>query len=435
MGRRPAVPRPGAGGWCCAQAVADELACATGTVPGADRQPALVEHGLRLALELRDPVITYRSRYPAPAPALDLMLADLGNLRGLAFNSPPPGRCCTRSRATRMARWPAALRPCCVRSRCHGAGRSGRAGARSAATRLPPGLADLRDEVAGLSNRVSRRYFPHCSPRRAASGSTARRRRGWVPRDLHQGEPRHQLRLRDPGRPQRPPGAFVAARPAVSAACCPPSCTPSRRHPGGADGTDHFGNAVTWLFLDVAHPAFEVDRRGGGGRLLPDPPPPRRNAGVGVLCGRHGAPRRSHRMAGGGIFVRQSAGAGQRRSWCSCAAPSPSRPADPARIARPERADQPGFRFPAGVATTATTIREVLNSRQGVSPGFFRLDDQRIARAWVCRHAMFPAISASRLPPGGIGAARAPTSLMRVGCWLGPGAWPGSIWTRPTIWW
>jgi hypothetical protein len=47
-----------------------------------------VEHGLRLALELCASSITYRSRYLAvlqPAPALDLMLADDGNPRGLAF--------------------------------------------------------------------------------------------------------------------------------------------------------------------------------------------------------------------------------------------------------------------------------------------------------------------------------------------------------------
>jgi uncharacterized alpha-E superfamily protein len=51
-------------------------------------QPGRVEAGLQLALELRDSVITYRTRYLAvlqPAPALDLILADDGNPRGLAF--------------------------------------------------------------------------------------------------------------------------------------------------------------------------------------------------------------------------------------------------------------------------------------------------------------------------------------------------------------
>jgi uncharacterized alpha-E superfamily protein len=56
--------------------------------PEAAAQPARLEVGLRLALELCDSVITYRSRYLTvlqPAPVLDLILADEGNPRGLAF--------------------------------------------------------------------------------------------------------------------------------------------------------------------------------------------------------------------------------------------------------------------------------------------------------------------------------------------------------------
>ena len=50
--------------------------------------PARVEGTLRLALELCDSTITYRSRYLSvlqPAPVLDLVLADAGNPRALAF--------------------------------------------------------------------------------------------------------------------------------------------------------------------------------------------------------------------------------------------------------------------------------------------------------------------------------------------------------------
>ncbi len=70
-----------------AQAVADIIAACL-EFPGAPEQPARVEHGLRLALELCDSTITYRSRYLAvvqPAPVLDLVLADEGNPRGLMF--------------------------------------------------------------------------------------------------------------------------------------------------------------------------------------------------------------------------------------------------------------------------------------------------------------------------------------------------------------
>jgi uncharacterized circularly permuted ATP-grasp superfamily protein/uncharacterized alpha-E superfamily protein len=144
-----------------AQAVADELACAL-ELPGADRQPALVEHGLRLALELRDSVITYRSRYSGvlqPAPALDLMLADPGNPRGLAFQLAAAGTLLHEiagnqdgslaGSATTLLRAVDAM----VRDVAAAPEQA------SAATRLPPRLRDLRDEVAGLSNRVSRRYF------------------------------------------------------------------------------------------------------------------------------------------------------------------------------------------------------------------------------------------------------------------------------------
>ncbi|HVZ08222.1 circularly permuted type 2 ATP-grasp protein [Rhodopila sp.] len=70
-----------------AQAIATELAEVLDQ-PQAATQPGRVEAALRLALELRDSVITYRARYLAvlqPAPALDLILADDGNPRGLAF--------------------------------------------------------------------------------------------------------------------------------------------------------------------------------------------------------------------------------------------------------------------------------------------------------------------------------------------------------------
>ncbi|WP_426955774.1 circularly permuted type 2 ATP-grasp protein [Muricoccus radiodurans] len=55
--------------------------------PGAAQQPGRLLPALRLSLELRDSVITYRSRYLSvmqPATVLDLVLADEGNPRSLA---------------------------------------------------------------------------------------------------------------------------------------------------------------------------------------------------------------------------------------------------------------------------------------------------------------------------------------------------------------
>jgi uncharacterized circularly permuted ATP-grasp superfamily protein/uncharacterized alpha-E superfamily protein len=144
-----------------AQAVADELACAL-ELPGAETQPALVEHGLRLALELRDSVITYRSRYSGvlqPGPALDLMLADEGNPRGLAFQlataaallQEVPGS----TDSGLAAEAAALLREAVAMAEAVQAD----ADQPRSASALPPRLRALRDAVAELSDQVSRRYF------------------------------------------------------------------------------------------------------------------------------------------------------------------------------------------------------------------------------------------------------------------------------------
>lgn len=144
-----------------AQAVADELACAL-ELPGAETQPALVEHGLRLALELRDSVITYRSRYSGvlqPAPALDLMLADEGNPRGLAFQLVAAGTLLTEIAGTQDAALAGIATTLLHRAEAMVHSVEVAPDQARAATLLPPRLRALRDDVADLSDRISRRYF------------------------------------------------------------------------------------------------------------------------------------------------------------------------------------------------------------------------------------------------------------------------------------
>ncbi len=144
-----------------AQAVADQVAC-TLEFPGASQHPARVEHGLRLALELCDSSITYRSRYLSvlqPAPALDLLLADDGNPRGLAFQLAAMrailseiasgGDASLAAAAAALQDEPQAM----VRMVSEASDQS------VAALFLPARLRALRDAVAELSDRVSRRYF------------------------------------------------------------------------------------------------------------------------------------------------------------------------------------------------------------------------------------------------------------------------------------
>jgi len=153
-----------------AHAVASEVAVAL------DAPPARIEAGLRLALELCDSVITYRSRYLAvlqPAPALDLVLADPANPRGLAFQLQAIGaglREVAGEGNDSMAQD--------IRRLLHMAeGITERLlaapdQAEAAAAMLPGLLRGMAAEIATLSDQVSRRYFALLPAARAVGVDT-----------------------------------------------------------------------------------------------------------------------------------------------------------------------------------------------------------------------------------------------------------------------
>jgi len=130
--------------------------------PGAAVQPARLEPGLRLALELCDSAITYRSRYLTvlqPAPVLDLVLADAGNPRGLAFQL-----AAIRSMLTELAdapRSPLAAAAAAVEDEVQAMIRDIVATPLQgeATSRLPARLRAVGDELGTLSDTISRRYF------------------------------------------------------------------------------------------------------------------------------------------------------------------------------------------------------------------------------------------------------------------------------------
>ncbi len=143
-----------------AQAVTAELAQVLDQ-PGVLTQPGRVEAGLRLALELRDSVITYRTRYLAvmqPAPALDLILADEGNPRGLAFQL-VAARELLREIVEDGDSLLSAAEPLLQETRdiVQDVLRSPEQMATTA--RLPPRLRKLERAIAAVADRVSRRYF------------------------------------------------------------------------------------------------------------------------------------------------------------------------------------------------------------------------------------------------------------------------------------
>ncbi|MFC7551604.1 alpha-E domain-containing protein [Pseudoroseomonas wenyumeiae] len=256
-----------------AQSVASQLHFALA------QAPARVEAGLRLALELCDSVITYRNRYLGilqPAPALDLVLADPGNPRGLSFQlraiqtlladlgdapwPPPPPRC--------WRRW----RPCPRHPGQPGAGRRHH----HPGTRHRPG-------GGGGGQPFGCRHPPLL--RAAAGGPGTGRADGSRPTRHRPGLDRHLLRAAMNWRvrhvttyryaetvdmathmlhlsPRAMPGQRVLAE---EIRCTP---TPSRL----TQGTDHFGNRVTWLSIDQPHARFEVVAEARVETAFPPPP-------------------------------------------------------------------------------------------------------------------------------------------------------------------
>jgi uncharacterized alpha-E superfamily protein len=135
-----------------------------------------VEAGLRLILELCDSAITYRTRYLGilqPAPALDLVLADAANPRGLAFQldgiraalAEVAGGLADElvEETARLLAVAEAVTPRLLDARDQ---------AREAAS-LPPMLRELAHEIGALSDRVSRQYFALLPPARAVGVDVA----------------------------------------------------------------------------------------------------------------------------------------------------------------------------------------------------------------------------------------------------------------------
>lgn len=145
------------------QAIASELSLLLGQ-RAIDAHPAMIEPVLRLALELRDSVITYRARYLGvlqPAPVLDLVLADDGNPRALAFQlvaardllvaldgENPVDRSFTEAMEAMLADAQAMVRDV---EESHAQAR--------AACALAPRLRELADRLGAVSNDLTRRYF------------------------------------------------------------------------------------------------------------------------------------------------------------------------------------------------------------------------------------------------------------------------------------
>lgn len=184
------------------------------------------------------------------------------------------------------------------------------------------------------------------------------------------------------------------------------------------EGTDHFGNAVRWLFLDRPHDRFEVTVEALVDVAFPPPPPAAATLPweqVAALA-RQGGP-----------------GAWQEAEFAFA---SPMAPADPAAGSYAAQSFPPGrpilaglldltarinreFAFRPGETTLHTPVSQVLAQRAGVCQDFTHLMIAGL-RAQGLPARYVSGYLRTRPPPGTEALRGADQSHAWVGAWLGP---------------
>lgn len=183
-------------------------------------------------------------------------------------------------------------------------------------------------------------------------------------------------------------------------------------------GTDHFGNRVSWLFLDLPHASFEVRLSASVDVRFPEPP-----AAAATLPWEE-------------VAAALRAGGGETWQVAEFAFPSRMAPVDAAAgryvavsfpVGRPVLAGlldltariRNDFTFRPGVTTIATPVAQVLSQRAGVCQDFTHLMiaglrmlglPARYVSGYIC----------TRPPPGQATRRGADQSHAWVGVWLGP---------------
>ena len=184
-----------------------------------------------------------------------------------------------------------------------------------------------------------------------------------------------------------------------------------------SDGVDHFGNLVSWLFLDLPHPQFAVTLDAEVEVTFPLPPDPYSTPPwEQVATARDGGP-----------FQWQAA---------EFAFPSPMVAADRDVAAYVAHSVPPGrpilaglvdlldrircdFKFQPGVTTIATPVGRVLAQRAGVCQDFSHLMISGL-RSLGLPARYVSGYLRTRPPPGQVRRRGADQSHAWVGCWLGP---------------
>jgi transglutaminase-like putative cysteine protease len=184
------------------------------------------------------------------------------------------------------------------------------------------------------------------------------------------------------------------------------------------EGRDHFGNDVTWLFLDAAHAAFEVTAEATVDVLFPALPaaadtPAWEAAALAAAKGGDAG-----WQAAEFVFESPLAPSDPEARAYAAVSFAPGRPALAALLELNARIKR-DFTFRPGVTTTATPIRDVLRRREGVCQDFAHMMISMVRAFGVPARYMSGYI---RTRPA-VGQPRrlgADQSHAWVGAWLGP---------------
>ncbi len=192
------------------------------------------------------------------------------------------------------------------------------------------------------------------------------------------------------------------------------SPAPARRR----DGTDHFGNRVSWLFLDLPHPSFEVTAESTVEVRFPAAPPAGETPAWEAVALAAQAGGALGWRAAEFLFESPMAGASAEATEYAAASFPPGRPVLEGLLELNERIYD-DFTFRSGVTTLATPVSEIMARREGVCQDFTHL------MLSALRGVGLPARYTSgyirtRPPPGQKRRLGADQSHAWVGCWLGP---------------
>jgi transglutaminase-like putative cysteine protease len=187
---------------------------------------------------------------------------------------------------------------------------------------------------------------------------------------------------------------------------------PARRR----DGIDHFGNRVTWLFIDVSHAAFALTAEAVV--EVGFPPPPRAAATmpweqvVAAAGTRDGWQASEFRFDSPMVPANADARAYAERSF------PPNRPVLDALVELNARINA-DFAYRSGTTSISTPVAEVMQRRTGVCQDFSHVMISALRGLGLPTRYVSGYIR-TRAAPGQVRRQGADQSHAWVGCWLGP---------------